>query len=103
MRRISALERKQQLQRHGAEAPEVAAAASNVVISAQAGGPEVISRTTLDRSATLLPLARLLGRQAARHHLRHRGYGMIQIAVGLAVVAVLIGAVLLAQRVGGRS
>jgi hypothetical protein len=45
-------------QPHGAEAPEVAAAASNVVISAQAGGPEVISRTTLDRSATLLPLAR---------------------------------------------
>jgi hypothetical protein len=79
------------------------AAAFDVVISAQAGGPAVISRTTLDQSATLLPLARLLGRQAARQHMRHRGYGMIQIAVGLAVVAtLLIGALLLAQRLVGR-
>lgn len=76
----------------------------DVVTPAQAGDPEVISRTTLDRSATLLPLARLLGRQAARQHLRHRGYGMIQVAVGLAIVAaLLIGALLLAQWLGGRS
>jgi hypothetical protein len=104
MRRISALARKQQLRPHGAEAHEVGMSTFDVATSAHASGPEVISCATLDRSAILLPLARLLGRQAARQHLhRHRGYGMIQIAITLAVVsAFLIGALLLAQRLGGR-
>jgi hypothetical protein len=76
----------------------------DVATSAQSSGREAVSCASLDRPATLLPLARLLGRQAARQHLRHRGYGMIQIAFGLAVAAaLLIGALLLARWLGGRS
>ena len=59
-----------------------------------------------DPSTPLIPLMRLLAEHAARDHLRrqrHRGYGLIQVAICLAAVAlVLLGALLLAQRLGGR-
>ena len=49
-----------------------------------------------DQSDPLLPLTRLLARHAARQHvLRHRGYGMLQVAVGVVVLAVILMAALL--------
>lgn len=48
------------------------------------------------QSAPLLPLTRLLARHAARQHvLRHHGYGLLQVAVGVAVLAVILMAALL--------
>lgn len=57
-----------------------------------------------DQSTVLLPLARLLARQAARQRLhRSRGYGLLQIAIGLLLATLgLAGALLLAPRLGGQ-
>ena len=73
--------------------------------------PVMASPTTLgpnpagdEQSAPLIPLARLLARHAAHQHLhrRHRGHGLIQAAIVLGAVAlILIGALLLAQRLRG--
>jgi hypothetical protein len=74
---------------------------------AQTGGPPVSSTTatTPDPHSMLMPLARLVARRAAREHLRrHRGLGLIEIAIGVGLAAVLLGAVfLLMQHLGGRS
>ena len=73
-----------------------------VVASPTAASMQVAGET---HSALLVPLTRLLAQHAARQHLqrrRHRGYGLIQIALGLGAVALfLIGALLLAQRLRG--
>ena len=44
----------------------------------------------------LAPLIRLLARQAAREYRRHRGLGLLEIALGLLVVSLLLMAILTA-------
>ncbi len=58
-----------------------------------------------NQSPSLLPLARLLARRAARQHVRrHRGYGLLQIAIGLGLVAaLLVGVLFLARHLGAGS
>lgn len=45
----------------------------------------------------LAPLIRLLARQAAREYRRHRGLGLLEIALGLLVVSLLLMAILTAM------